>query len=78
MRSLEVIAEIDRGDEQFAVFDLRGVAGEVIEEVGAILADGFVAGEQADVGVELRGDAVVVAGGEMNVAADAVFFLAHD
>ena len=74
----ELIAQVDGGDEEFAVFDFGGVSGEVVEEVGAIFADGFVAGEQTDIGVELRGDRVVIAGGEVHVAADAVFFLADD
>ena len=70
------VAKIDGRDKQLAESILGGVAGEVVEEVGAVLADGFVAGEESDVGVELRGDSVVVAGGEMNVAANAILFLA--
>ena len=74
---LETIAQIYGGNQQFSVFDFCGISRQVVEEVSTIFADGFVAGEQADVGVELRGEGVVVAGGEVNVAADAIFFLAN-
>ncbi len=84
MRDLAVDALLDtaahRGGrhQKLAVVAARGVAGELVEHHGGVGAEIFVAGEIAEVGVLLRGDAVVVAGAEMHVAADTVAFAAHD
>jgi len=51
---------------------------EGVEHLAHVVDDGLVGGEDADVGVDARGDAVVVAGGQVRVAADAAGFLAHD
>ena len=66
-----------RGDE---LFHLHGfaVARDHVEEVARVAADDVVAGHQAHVGVELRGHVVVVAGGQVHIAAQAVGLLAHN
>ncbi len=43
-----------------------------------VLADGFVGGHQAVVGVEPRGLGVVIAGAQMAIAAQAFLLAAHD
>ena len=66
----EAGAHGDGGDEKFAVITLEGAAGEEGEEIDDVLADVFLAGEEADIGVELRGLGIVVAGGDVDVAAE--------
>jgi hypothetical protein len=52
--------------------------GQVVEQLGQVAAQDLVAGEQAEVGVLPGGAGVVVAGGDVGVAAQAVVVLAHD
>src|SRR5699024_3446680 len=55
----------------------RGVAGELVEQPGEVLAHVRVAGEQPVVLIHPRGLRVVVAGADVAVAAQTVRFLAH-
>ena len=55
-----------------------GVAGQQVEERGHVGGDVAVAGHQADVGVEPGGAVVVVAGGQVDVAVDALRLAADD
>ena len=55
-----------------------GVAGQVIEQGRGVVAEIGVAGEEAEVGVEAGGERIVVAGGQVDVAANAVVLAAHD
>ena len=73
----EAVAQVDRPDEELLVVAGAREAGEEVEELGRVLADDLVAGEQVEVGVEARGHHVVVAGAEVHVAPDAVAFAAH-
>ena len=74
----EAFGHGERRDEQRAVVVDLGVRGEVVEDHVHALGDLRIAGEQAQVGVEARGDGVVIAGAEVAVAAgDAVFVAAH-
>ena len=75
---LQPASQADRRDEKPPVGALVGVAGEVVEDVGGIRADGVIAGEKAEVGVVVRGHGVVVARGKMHVAPDAVALLPDD
>ena len=70
--------QMPRGDEKFFRRREAGDAGDGVEEVGHILGDVGAGGEEAEVGVEAGGGRMVVAGAEVDVAADAVVFLAHD
>ena len=74
----ELVAQVHRGDEQLAVLAGAAVAGEVVEELGDVVAELVVDREHAEVLVEHRGLGVVVAGADVAVAADAVGLLAHD
>ena len=74
---LDPLEKVDGRNEQFAVALLCGVAGEMVEQVGRVRAQGLVAGQQAQVGVEAGRHDIVVASAEMGVAADLVAFLAH-
>ena len=68
----------ERRDEKRAVVVDLGVRGEVVEDHVHALGDLRIAGEYAEVGVEARGDGVVVAGAEVAVAAGyAIFVAAH-
>ena len=74
----ETLAHVDRRDEQLAVIALERTAGEVVEEVDHVVGDLRVAGEQAEIGVELGGAGVVVAGADVAVGAYAVGLVADD
>ena len=52
-------------------------AGELQENLVDVLADGFIGGQQAVVGVEPRGLGVVIAGAEMAVAAQTLLLAPH-
>ena len=54
------------------------VAGQEVEQGAGVLAELGAAGEEAQVGVEPRRGRVVVAGAEVDVAADAVVLAADD
>ena len=74
----EAFGHGERSDEERAVVVDLGVGGEVVEDHVHALGDLRVAGEQAEVGVEARGDGVVVAGAEVAVAAGDAVFVAAD
>ena len=61
-----------------AVVAVLGVAGEVVEQVGDVGGDRRVDGEQPDVLVQPRGLRVVVAGPDVDVAAQAAVRLLPD
>ena len=67
-----------RRDEQPLEPAARGEAGEQVEEAREVLADLRVAGEEAEVLVDPRRLAVVVAGADVAVADEALRLLAHD
>ncbi len=74
----EALGHGERRHQQRAVVVDLGVRGEVVEDHVHALGDLRIAGEQAQVGIEARGDGVVVAGAEVAVAAGhAVFVAAH-
>ena len=52
------------------------VAGQQVEELGDVLAEGLPAGEEAEVAVDAAGAGIVVAGGQVAVAPDPVRLLA--
>ena len=80
-----LVDELDEGVEEaeggledaVEVADLAE-SGELLEEVVDVLADGFVAGEVAEVGVGAGGADVVVAGAQVDVAAEVFAFAADD
>ena len=74
----DLLAQLEGRDEELVVVDLAAVAGEIVEQLGQVLAEGRVAGEQPDVLVETRRLRVVVAGAHVAVAADDTFLFAHD
>ena len=74
----EALAQGERRDEQLA--EVRGPpeAGEVVEEIGDVVRDRLVGGEQPEVLVDARRQRVVVAGADMDVAAQAARLAADD
>ena len=56
----------------FLVIAFCGIAGEVIEKVRDVFGDGFVGGEETDVGVEVRRDRIVIARGEADITSNCV------
>ena len=71
IRSMNRCLSRRRRDGQLRPADGLRVAGQQVEEGGHVGGDVAVAGHQADVGVEPGGAVVVVAGGQVDVAADA-------
>ena len=74
----QAVVQLERRDQELAHALELADAGQQVEEVGGVLAELRAAGEQAEVGVELRGGGVVIAGGQVDVAADVVAFAPHD
>ncbi len=66
------LVELEGGDDEFAGFLKLADAGEEVEEAGGVFAEVLSAGEEAEVGIDSCGGGVVVAGAEVEVAADAV------
>src|SRR5215470_2056276 len=54
-----------------------GVAGHEVEQPRGVVAEAGIAGEEREVGVDLRGDRVVVAGAEVHVGAQVAPFAAN-
>ena len=75
---LELAAQRHRRDEQLVVAAPVRVAREVVEDLGDVVDDRRIRREQAEIGVDLRRRAVVVAGADVRVPPDAVGFLADD
>ena len=73
----DAAAQRDRGHEQAAVLTLAAVAGQVVEQVGEVLADLDVRRQQSDVLVQARGLRVVVAGAHVAVPAYAAVGATH-
>ena len=67
-----------RGDDQLPPRRQFAVAGQVVEESRGVLAEIRVAGEEAEVGVDAGRLRIVVAGRQVDVAADAVVLAADD
>lgn len=74
----EAAAHFEGCDEELAIVAFEGATGEEGEEVDDVIAEIFAAGEEADVGIELGSFGVVVSGGDVGVAAEAVVFAADD
>src|SRR5262245_33417713 len=74
----DLFAQIDRRHEQLAVALLPRISGQVVEQLRDVFAEIFVGSEESEVGINARGDGVVVAGAEVHVAAQLVLLLAHD
>src|SRR6185437_15661215 len=74
----ELRAQVERRDEQLAEALRTSEARHEVEEVGDVGGDVRVGGEHADVLVDPRGRRVVVAGADVDVAAQPVAFPAHD
>ena len=75
---LKEAAHAVRCNDEVLVLRRTGIAGDDIEKGGRVCAELLVAGEQAEVGINFRGGVVVVAGAEVQVAADAVFLAADN
>jgi hypothetical protein len=74
----EAVAHVDRRHQHLAIGLEVGVARQVVEQVGHVLAQFRVAGQEAQVGVDARRVRVVVPRADVHVAADPVGFVAHD
>ena len=68
--------QIGRGDHQLLPLVLLRIAGQQVEQGRGVVGHRLVGGEQAEVGVDERGGRVVVAGAQVDVAADLLAFLA--
>ena len=73
-----LLPESQRRDQELPPAAPLGVAGQEIEQLAGVLAELGPGGEQAEVGVDPGGGRVVVAGGEVHVAADSLGLAADD
>ena len=71
-------ADVVRRHEEPAVVGVHRVAGQDVEQPADVLAQRRVGGQQAEVLVQPGGLRVVVAGAEVDVAAQLVAVVAHD
>ena len=71
-------AQLHGRDEHRAVFLLIRVSRQVVEDVRHVADDFRIGGEVAEIGVDLRGLGVVVAGARVHVPLNAVALLADD
>ena len=76
--SMSRVAEVERRDEQLAEPLRPPEAGQVVEEVGDVGGDLLVGREEPEVLVEARRDGVVVAGADVDVAAQPVALAPDD
>ena len=74
----EPLPQRDRRDEHLAELLRPPEAGQEVEQVGDVRADLLVGGEQPEVLVQARGLGVVVAGADVDVAAQPVALAADD
>ena len=74
----QAVAQVGGRHQQVVEAARLRVAGEHVEQLGEVLADGLAAGEEPEVRVDAGRADVVVAGGEVAVAADPVRLLADD
>ena len=74
----ETVLEPERRQSQAVPVAGLRITGQHVEGAGRVLAYVIAAGHQTDVCVDLGRGIVVVAGGQMDVAADAVVLAAHD
>ena len=73
----ETLAHVHRRHQQFLIFDLPAVAGQIVEEIHEVRAHVAAAAEDAQIGVERGGLGVVVAGADVIVRHQSLFFLAN-
>ena len=75
---LDTRVEVERRDEQVPELGRAAEAGERVEELRDLLGDGFAGGEKTQVGIEPGGLGIVIAGAEMDVAAQALALATDD
>ena len=75
---LEALPELHGRDDHRPELLLIGVAGQVVEDVGDVIDDVRIRGEETEVRVHLRGVGVVVPGARMNVALNPARLLTDD
>ncbi len=71
------VTQAQRGDGQLLHLLGPGIAGHEVEGASGVPAQGFVAGEEGQVGIDLGRDGVVVARAEMAVAAQLAILAPH-
>jgi hypothetical protein len=74
----QALVQRERRLQQVLELDLRSEAGQLLEQLVRVLADVLVCRHQAEIGVDARGDLVIVAGRQVHVAAQLALFAAHD
>ena len=74
----EAVAQVGRREQEVVEAPWARATSEEIEELGKVLAERFAASEEPEIAVDATRPHIVVAGGEMAVAPDAVGLLPHD
>ena len=67
----------ERGDDEFFGSLKVADSGEEIEEIGGVFAEVRMGGKEREIGIEFGGAGVVVAGAEVDIAAEAIFVAAN-
>jgi hypothetical protein len=68
---------VRRERQQFQLLRLD-IAGDVIEQLRRIAARARIGGEEAQIGIDARGDRVIIARAEMAVGAELLALAPHD
>ena len=74
----DFFAQAKRAHRQKLQFRRRDIAGDIIENLPRIMPDARVGGEEADVGIDLRRDGVVIAGAQMAIGPKSIRLAPHD
>ena len=75
---VKAFPHVQRRYDEFIPYRRVGVAGKHVEESRGVGAKGVVGGKKSQVCVDAGCRIVIVAGAQMYIAANAVFFLAYD
>ncbi len=73
----DALAQIDRRHRHPLQFGGRGVAGDEIEDTADVAGDHRIGGEERQVGVDARGDRMIVAGADVDVGRERAALAAH-
>src|SRR5215813_8582416 len=74
----EAIPKIDRCYQKPSILSLSRETGEIIEQLGSVISNLLVCGEQPQIGVDLRGCRIIVPGAEMDVPSEGTPFTPYD
>ena len=77
MCSTDALAQRQRRDRHLLELGRLGIAGDVVEDARHVARDHRIGGEERQVGVDARGDRMIVAGADMDIGRKRAAFAAH-